>query len=115
MNGLVYRINEGIYLSLVIKVETISDGIPISEGVYSTLKDNEISYIDVNITDGTKPLKIDDINDFIYNQATRNSGDIFYSITDIAKYSYKASIEEIIDDVGLDEIFKDIIEDVKNI
>lgn len=115
MNGLVYRIDEDVYMSLFSNDDTISDGIPISEGVYLTLKDNEISYVDVSITDGTKPVEIDDVDDFVYNRATQSSGDIFYGIKDISKYSFNASVAEMMDEVGFGEISKDIMEDIKNV
>lgn len=94
MNGLVFRINDDIFMSLIdFEKETISDGIPISEGVYTTLQDNQISYIEIEISDGNKPIKIDDIDEFAQN--FYDNENIFYKIKDIMIYGFDISIEEL--------------------
>jgi len=111
MNGLAYRINDDIFISLIdFKNGIISDGIPISEGVYATLQDNEVSYIEVEIADGSKPIEIEDVVEFVQNEY--GSENIFYKIRDITTYSFAVSIKELFE--RDDEFVKYIIDEVKN-
>jgi len=116
MNGLVYRIKDKVYLSLVNpKTDEITDGVPINEGVYKdTLKDNEISFCVVNVKDGTKDLKIDDVEHFINEMASENSENYFYQIKDILVYSMDFfTVEEICKKGDFISVTKDIINDMK--
>lgn len=108
MKGLVYRINDEIYLSLIDN-DKPSDGIPISEGVYKSLQDNQISLVDVKIKDGSKLLEDIDINYFVYNEARQNKENLFYEIVDISLFTFKVTIKEIVESDGFNGVTKDII------
>jgi len=108
MKGLVYRIDDEVYLSLIDN-EKPSDGIPISEGTYTTLQDNQISLVDVNIKDGTKIVEDIDINYFVYNEAQQNRENLFYEILDISLFTFKVPIKEIVEFDGFNGVTKDIL------
>lgn len=88
VEGLVYRIDDNIYLSLVEPDgEGCTDGVAISEGVYETLLNNQISFVDVKITDGTMDIEMD-IYDFVGENQKHEPGDIFYNIKDLQVFSF---------------------------
>ena len=89
MNGLVYRINDRVYLSLYDTEGQITDGIMIEEGMYKNLNKDEISFIDVVAKDGTLELEVNNVHDFIRKAAETQSHDIFYSIKNVMVYEYK--------------------------
>jgi hypothetical protein len=108
--GLVFKIDDEPYISFLNPKDNIpSYGISISEGPYKDMKDNEISYVDVEVKDGTEDIDIS-FDDFIENALNYNPGDIFYHIRDIMFFEYSNTIKEIIESDGLDSVLFDIIE-----
>jgi len=110
MKGLVYRIDDGVYLSLI-DDGVAYDGIPISEGVYTSLQDNHISIVDVNVKDGTMILDID-VKSLI-EKASEKSGDLFYEIKDLSLFSFNASIKQIVEQGEFQTIVKELLENEK--
>ena len=111
VEGLVYRIQDVIYLSLIcpIKLKT-TDGISINEGSYKTLKDNEISYVEVEVTDGTMDLDMD-VFDFIDNYFINHRyGEIFLRISDILTFAFdNVTVEQMCIDGNFEKASYDII------
>lgn len=107
--GLVFKIDDQVYLSFIDpKNNEPSYGISISEGPYKDLKENEISYVYVEVKDGTEDIDIT-YDDFIENALNYNPGDIFYYIKDIMFFEYSIKIKEIIDCDEFDDMAMDII------
>jgi hypothetical protein len=117
VKGLVYRIEDGVYLSLIGSDDVCTDGIPISEGVYETLENNQISYVDVKIRDGTIDIEDMDVFYFIYEfQPNYNPGDLFYFIKDSLVFTFDGfTIKEICDNGDFQKVAKDIIEEMKSV
>jgi hypothetical protein len=116
MNGLVYKIKDTTYLSLInIETDNVTDGIPISEGVYKdSLKKNEISFCVVSVFDGTEEIKIENVDYFVNEVASENSENLFYKIKDILVFSMDFfTIEEICEKGDFIEVTKDIINNMK--
>lgn len=112
VNGLVYRIQDVIYVSLIDSmINKPTDGLPISEGVYETLGDDQILFVDVEINDGTLDLDVN-VNDFVDGYFDNyEHGDIFLKITDIMTFSFKDfTVEEICNNGDFETISDDIID-----
>lgn len=93
INGVVYKIKDGYYLSLFNPINNgISDGIPITKGPYETLQENQISVVEVILKDGNEELNNIDIDDFVENRASLEQGNIFYNIKDLLLYTIKQDI-----------------------
>lgn len=115
VNGLVYRIQDVVYVSLIDpKLNKTTDGLPISEGVYEKLENDQVSYVDVEILDGTLDLEVD-IYEFVDDYFSKyEPGDIFLKITDVMTFTFKdATIEEICDNGDFEMIADDIIEQME--
>lgn len=115
VNGLVYRIQDVVCVSLIDpKLKKPTDGLPISEGVYETLKNDQISYVNVEVTDGTLDLDVD-VYEFVNNYFDNyKEGDIFLKITDIMTFTFNEyTIEEICDNGDFEMISDDIIEQME--
>lgn len=108
MKGLVYRIDNEVYLSLIDE-DIPSDGIPISEGIYKSLQDNQISLVNVTIKDGTKIIDDIDINYFVYNESQQNRENLFYEIVDISLFTFEVTIKTIVEADGFNGVTKDIL------
>ena len=118
MNGIVYRVKNAIYLSLFDKNNNISDGIPISEHPYETLKKDQLCFVDVVITDGTKEVQIADVNTFIYETRIGHDTDIFYKIKDISTVTIgdegqQITIQRICENGEINKLVQDIVANLK--
>lgn len=113
MTGVVFRINDGVYLSLYNPInDSISDGIPITSNPYESLQDNQVSIVNVIIQDGTKDLLDINIDDFVYNDAIENNSNYFYKIKDLLLFTVEqnTTIREICERDEFIDMVKDMIQ-----
>lgn len=115
-NGLVYKIDGGVYLSLIDpdNNDAPTDGIPITKNTYSELKDNEVYYVEVTITDETENIELS-IKEFMDNFSNYEVGDVYYKLIDIFLFSYNDTIKNISIDGNFNELSSDIVDQVEHI
>lgn len=115
INGVVYKIRNGIYLSLYNPDdESVTDGIPITEGPYKTLQNNQVSVVEMILKDGTQEIVDINISDFVYNRAERDAWSIFYNIKDLMIYTIENfTIEDIYENGDFIGVVKDMIKNIK--
>lgn len=99
LDGVVFRIQDGVYLCLLDPViGKFTDGIPISSNEYDTLKNNQVSVVDVILKDGNLELNDLDVTKFVNDKALFEQTNIFYNIKDLMIYT--------IDDHTIEEVVK---------
>ena len=115
VNGLVYRIQDLVYVSLICptKLKT-TDGLSINEGSYKTLKNNQFSYVNVEVTDGTLDLEMD-VYEFVNGYFTNfKQGDIFFNIEDLMTFTFEnVTVEEMCIDGRFEKATCDIIDQME--